>query len=800
MVYRVHRIAATTMVVALAQAPGSAGLSADRLARIDSEVQGAVDRGEIPGAVVVAGRGSVTIYQKAFGFRALEPQREAMTVDTVFDLASLTKVVATATSIMVLAEDGKLKITDPVARYIPQFAAGNAAHARTTLEDLLLHRSGLPADDPLDLYRGTPGEIFGKKYGLPRSADSIGKFIYSDINYEVLGEVVRVVSGKPLDAFARERIFHPLEMHDTGFRRPGESQAIPVQRCAPTEKVGAEFLRGTVHDPRARALGGVAGHAGLFGTGADLAKFCIAILHGGGGVLSPAGVLQMTRARFYPDTHLRGLGWDIATAYSAPRGELFPLGSFGHTGFTGTSIWLDPVTQTFVILLTNANHRERGAVGPLRGRVATLVAAAVEDVDAEAWRRFEAPLRSHLAHFDHRKAASAPHGEFDTLAGVDTLEASGFTAIAGRRVALLTNSTGRTRDGRTTVDVLRSAGAQQARVRLVKLFTPEHGILATADGKVADSIDPISGLPVTSLYGETRRPRPKDLEDIDAIVIDLQDAGCRFYTYLATTGYVLEEAAKRGLRVVVLDRPSPAGSANADGPLSLRAKSSFVAYHDIPVQTGMTIGELAWMFNEERGFHCDLEIVKMSRYRRESWYDDTGLRWIPPSPNLRSISAAALYPALCLLEFTNVSVGRGTDAPFLQFGAPWLDGERAARELNLRNRPGIRYSPVRFTPSSSTFAGDECSGVRIEITDRSALQPVRAGFDICIMLRDRFGALWKRERFGELIANDAFVAAFEKGETADELFRRIDADLATFAPRREKFLLYGTGAGSAHGK
>ncbi len=556
-------------VVSLSSAPpASAGMSAARLGNLDAAITDSIAKKECPGAVVLVGRHGKIVYRKAYGNRAVVPAAEPMTVDTVFDMASLTKVVATATSVMTLVEDGRVRLQDRVAKHIPEFASGGGARDQVTVEELLTHRAGLAADDPMALYVGSPQEIFERKYRQPLVAAPGSRFLYSDVGFEVLGELVRRISSLPLEEFARQRVFLPLGMKDTGFiplsspsKRSPSSLSLPLSRIAPTERINGGIRRGAVHDPRAYALGGVAGHAGLFSTADDLARFCAAMLKGGGGVLSPAGVASMMRPRFYGDGVLRGLGWDIGSSFSSNRGDLFPLGSVGHTGWTGTSMWLDPATDTFVILLTNRNHPdESGNVVALRGRVATIVASAITDrrpqelgkasegtaLLAAAGAMSSGSRSTGAPSAPSSKvtgaAATPPHVVGQVRPGIDMLEEKSFEAIKGLKVALLTNHTGLTRDGRSTIDVLNSEKARAAGVVLSKLFSPEHGVRGALDEKVSDSVDEKTGLPVRSLYGDTpesRRPSPADLAGLDAVAVDLQDAGCRFYTYLTTLGYVL---------------------------------------------------------------------------------------------------------------------------------------------------------------------------------------------------------------------------------------------------------------------
>ncbi len=805
--------------------PSAAGMSADRLNRIDSVVEESIRNKECPGAVVVVGRHGKIVFRKAYGNRAVVPAVEPMTLDTIFDLASLTKVVATTTSVMTLVESGRIRLQDRVAKLIPEFASGGGARDQVTIEELLTHRAGLAADDPMALYVGSAQEIFERKYRQPLAAAPGSRFLYSDVGFEVLGEVVRRVSSLPLEEFARQRVFSPLGMTETEFR-PGGNGRLPLARIAPTEKINGIVRRGEVHDPRAFALGGVAGHAGLFSTADDLARFCAALLRGGEGVLSPAAVAAMTRPRFFGDESLRGLGWDVATSYSSVRGDLFPIGSYGHTGWTGTSLWIDPATDTFVVLLTNRNHPdESGNVIALRGKVATLVAGAITDKSPEELRMASERVASLVAvgstrpgpkstgapsapssnEKDRTSAPSAPSSNERVLAaaparavgqvrpGIDTLEESSFKALAGMRVALLTNHTGLTRDGRSTIDVLNSPKARAAGVTLSKLFSPEHGIRGALDEKVSDSIDDKTGLPVRSLYGDTpesRRPSAADLAGLDAVVVDLQDAGCRFYTYLATLGYVLEEAARAHVKVFVLDRPNPIRSDAVEGPPADEDSLSFVAYHAVPIRTGMTIGELAALYNAEKRIRADLTVVRMKGYARDLWYDETGLIWVNPSPNLRSVTEAALYPGIGLLETTNLSVGRGTDSPFEVFGAPWMDGPRVAATLNARGIAGVRFTPVSFVPASSAFKNETCSGVRITLVDRQALNAVALGIHVATALRDVHPKEWSPEKLNRLLVSRAALARFQRGETAGEIAGAWAAGAMEFEKRRATYLLY----------
>lgn len=770
-----------------------AGISAARLARIDEAVLESIAAHEMPGAVILVGHGGKTVYRKAFGDRALLPHREAMTADTIFDVASLTKVVATAPSVMILVEEGRIRLTDPVVRYLPDFAAGGGERAKVTVEQLMTHRAGLVPDDPIELYTGTPESIFARKFRQPLASAPGARFVYSDVGYEVLGELVHKVSGEPLDRFAAERIFRPLGMKDTGFRPfSGTPSADGTEKIAPTEEREGRWMRGEVHDPRAYAVGGVAGHAGVFSTADDLARFCQMILDGGSlgstnananakakaraRILSPLGVQALTRPRFYGDGDVRALGFDVSTGFSRNRGDLFPDGSFGHTGFTGTSLWIDPSSGSFVVFLSNRVHPDgKGDVGRIRGVVANVVAAAIgEDTRGKA-----AALRD-----------TVPVAARAVRAGVDVLIEDAFHELAGMRIGLLTNASGLARDGRSTASVLMSPEAKKAGVSLVRLFSPEHGARTDVDASVPDQTDAATGLPIISLYGEKRRPAPEDLAGLDALVFDIQDVGTRFYTYPASGGYFVEAAAKAHIPLVVLDRPDPIGGVESEGPLTDPDRLSFTAYAEIPVRYGMTPGELLRFFNGEKGLGADVRVVPMRGWSRELWYDETGLEWVNPSPNMRSLAAAALYPGVGLLETTRLSVGRGTDTPFEVVGAPWLDGRRLAAYLAARKIPGVRFTPLHFTPTASEYAGVSCNGVRISIVDRDVLRPVSLGIEIASALRTLHPSDWDRSRLGVLLANADTLRRIEAGDSPESIAASWESALARFSERRARYRVY----------
>ena len=788
--------------------PPTSGVSTDRLLRIDAVVAESIKNKELPGAVVLASHRGRVVWRKAYGSRAVEPQREAMTLDTMFDLASLTKVVATATSIMILVERGEVRLNDPAIKFIPEMK-GEGRDVITILQ-LLTHVSGFAPD--FDLRERWTGydEAMKRLYREPLRSTPGARFVYSDIGYIALGEVVRRVSGLPLDEFARRNIFVPLGMRDTGFK-PAASLSV---RIAPTEKrrgqmnylgdsgadagtEGETWLRGQVHDPTSFRMAGVAGHAGLFSTADDLATYCQMILNGGSyrgvRILSPMAVATMTRPHAVSESGAaRGLGWDFASSFSTNKGDLFPLGSFGHTGFTGTSLWIDPASETFVVFLSNRVHPDgKGDVASLRGRVASIVAGAITDTTVAKARAqaadAAAELLASLARWNTiRTAPAALVPDAQVLTGVDVLERDGFKQLAGMRIGLITNHTGRNRAGRSTIDVLFRAPG----VKLVALFSPEHGIRGLVDDKVSDTKDEQTGLPIYSLYGESRRPKPEQLKDLDALVFDIQDIGTRFYTYISTLGYAMEEAAKVKLPVYVLDRANPINGVDVEGPLADSDKFTFTSYHSIPVRHGMTVGELARLFNEQRKIGADVRVIKMENWRRAMWFDSTNLTWVNPSPNMRSLTQATLYPGVGLLETTNVSVGRGTDTPFEVLGAPWLDGQKLANYLNARQIAGVRFVPVRFTPKSSVHKDQECGGINIIATDRTRLQSVSMGIEIAAALRHLHPSDWKVDGFVRLLANGDAFDRVRRGDPPDSIVRSWAPSLDQFKQIRARVLLY----------
>lgn len=729
---------------------------------IDQTVALAVAKDQMPGAVVLIGKGERTLYYQAYGRRALVPAKEPMTLDTIFDAASLTKVVATTSSLMTLVDAGKLDIDAKVTKYLPEFQGGQSD---ITVRHLLTHYSGLRPD--LDLRPEWSGYETGIEKALhdqptgPQGA----KFVYSDINFILLGEIVHRLTGESLAEYARKTIFEPLEMKHTRFQPPSEW----TSQIAPTEQYPGMTapLRGVVHDETSRFMGGIAGHAGLFTDAEDLAHWSQWLLGKGtwhGKRLVSERTFELFTTVQSPEgmRDKRGLGFDIDSRYSGNRGDLYPVGGFGHTGFTGTSVWVDPSTQSYVIFLSNSVHpKRRPAVTSVRRRIATIAAASL-GVRATG----KAPVRT----------------------GLDVWKTQGFEALKGKKVGLVTNHTGLDAQGARNVDLMVKDG-----VKVMALFSPEHGIAGKLDQeKIGDSVDEATGIPVFSLYQSKQRgPREEQLEKVDALVFDIQDIGARFYTYMCTLQNVMKEAARLHKAIYVLDRPNPITGTRVEGPTLEPALRSFIGCTEIPLRHGMTMGELAWWMNAEEAIGADLTVVRMEGWAREQWWEETGLPWVNPSPNMRSLTEAILYPGVAMLEGSkNLSVGRGTGTPFEVVGAPWIEGTKWASYLTGRNLKGLRFESVDFTPESSHFTGVLCHGVRISVSDRGVVESTRLGLELASSLVKLYPGKLDLGANRRLIGSEASVSKIEQGVSAGELWREWEAGVAGFEERRKGYLLY----------
>jgi len=751
---------------------------------IDEAANEAVASGEIPGAVVLVGRGDDILLHRAYGSRRLLPQPVPMTVDTIFDLASLTKPFGTTLAVMSLIEKGQIKIDAPLGRYLKEFH--DKQYDEITIRRLLTHSAGLAAYPPNHVVSA----------GFPKAASAIARmpldyppgsaFQYSDTGFILLAEVVRRVSGSPLDKYLDRTVYKPLGLADTSFHP--KVSALP--RVAPTEFVNGVLLRGEVHDQRARLLGGVAGHAGLFSTSADLARIIRMLLNRGSfdgqRIFDPATVKEMWESAPVG----RALGWDVSSSFSKTMAPFFPQGSVGHLGFTGTAVWIDPLSRSYLIVLTNRVHPYGGGAARIRDLRIRIAAAAGAQLFQPPVVADPGPISGPAADGpqpDVRLAPGEPPLPMDrVLTGLDVLADQKFALLSGHSVGLVTNQTGIDLRGRRAIDLIAAAPG----VRLQAIFSPEHGLMGTADTEVPNSRDVVTGRPIWSLYGSTKRPTSAMLKDITLVVFDIQDVGVRYYTYLTTLVYVMEEAAKQKIPVLVLDRPNPINGRVVEGPLMDLDLQSFTAPHPIPVRTGMTIGEFAKLAAAERKIPVSLTVVPLVGWDRDRWFDETGLPWVNPSPNIRSVTQALLYSGVGLLEATNLSVGRGTDMPFEVIGAPWIEPRGLAEALNRQGLRGVRFDPIWFTPTADVYTNISCGGVRLVVTDRETIRPVTVAFALARTLRERHRDQFRPEGIQNLLVNRSTMWAFLRGEVLDRLVAWSELDRSSFLNRRASYLMY----------
>jgi uncharacterized protein YbbC (DUF1343 family)/CubicO group peptidase (beta-lactamase class C family) len=769
---------AASLPAAPAAAPSVRALPSTRVAssalpldipRIDALVSQALTEHRMPGAVVIIGRKSGVYFRRAYGQRAILPGPLPMTTTTIFDLASLTKPIVTATLIQWLVERRMLALDDAVSQHLPAF--GSNGKARVSVRQLLEHTGGLPIVNPLKDYRDGPERAYERVLDQQLETPPGQNYLYGDLSYIVLGALIERVSGERLDVLAKRILFDPLGLHETGYLPP----RAELSRIAPTEVADERpipLIHGEVHDPRAWLLGGVAGNAGLFSTADDVARFARMLLGEGEldgvRVLSRASVQVLTRPEQVPGA-LRTPGWDVVSAYSKARGRFLSPRAFGHGGYTGTSLWVDPDLDLFVGFLSNRVHpKPEKSVIALQGDIADAAVAALAPIPPACTRP---PLGVPLDAVQN---------------GIDVLEARHFDSLRGQRVGLVTHGAAIDAQGRTTLDVL--AGAEG--VRLVSVMTPEHGFDARGEGRIGDSFDTTRSLPVYSLYGATLEPTARMLADVDVLLVDLVDVGTRYYTYMSTLHQTLRAAARFQIPVVVLDRPNPIGGVAVEGPLLEAAYENFVNYHPLPVRHGMTAGELAELINEERGIGARLEIVPAAGWQRNMLHADTGLRWQNPSPNLRDLEAALLYPAIGLVEATNVSVGRGTDRPFHVIGAPFIDGPAFLRALRKAALPGVAFTQVEFVPDAAPHKGKRCHGVSATVTDPLAFRPVLTGLTLARTLWHQNPKDWASHKLIRLVGNRAVVDALAGHAPMARVERLWLADLDAFRERRARHLLY----------
>ncbi|NUM53765.1 MAG: DUF1343 domain-containing protein [Candidatus Hydrogenedentes bacterium] len=721
--------------------------------QVRAALESAVREAKAPGAVAYVGDIEHTHAHVATGARQLVPDLLPAETDTVYDLASLTKVVATTTAIMLLTENGTVDLGAPVSKYLPIPAFG-----LITVKHCITHTAGLNPGRPFYKECNTIDAMLERYAAIPLKWPPGTRWLYSDVGFMILGRIVERASGEKLDAFCQKRIFDPLELRDTRFNPPAKW----ATRCAATEQCPwrGRMMIGQVHDENAYAVGGVAGHAGLFGTASDLAAYIRALLTDR--ILKRETVDRMLNLNVTPAWPWQGVGWQLDAWPTKNFGFLPARDSAGHAGWTGTSAWLDRKAGRFAILLSNTCHPSRATR------------------DNETLRRsFHTPIGKMYY----------PNST-NVHTGLDRLVREDFRDLRGKRVALLTHHAAIDQFGRHILDVF----ARAPDVTIVRLFSPEHGIggQAEAGASVGAQQAPI---PVVSLYGKRTAPTRDELHGIDTLVIDLQDVGARYYTYAATMKACLKACADAGVPVLVLDRPNPAGGVTLEGPIAANP-NSLVCWGAVPARHGMTMGEIAEWFraNDLKDSKLNLSVNLLDSWQPERLFDECSLAWVPPSPNIPTPQTALLYTGTCLFEGTNVSEGRGTDAPFATIGAPWIDAARVIAALPAEATAGLRIEPIVYTPrsipgkaSSPKFKDEECEGVRIGVADAAAARPFAATVAMfCAMKRVHANKFAWEKSFDVLAGSSALRERIDRGDDPMRIIADYAAPLAAFDAVRPK--------------
>ncbi|MBL7648544.1 MAG: DUF1343 domain-containing protein [Candidatus Hydrogenedentes bacterium] len=706
-----------------------------------------------PGAVGYVGHGGETLFHEAVGMRTLLPEPEAARRDTIYDLASLTKVIATATSVLLLHERGLLDLDRPVSEILPL-----PAFKTITPRHLLTHTAGLPPFKTWHKEAGSVDEYIQRIAALPLESAPGEQRVYSDLGFMMLGRIVEIIGKNALDSFAQENIFKPLGMEHTGFNIP----AAWRERCAATEQCPwrGKLMRGEVHDENAYAVGGVSGHAGLFAPAGDLARFCRGLL--GGKLLKPETIAMMARPGAVARYPWQVLGWKIDPWAEGSEGHLRSRRAIGHTGWTGTSLWLDLDSHHFVILLSNTPHPTRDL-------------------------RDNATLRRTF----HEPVAAACHPvTTNAHTGLDRITWDAFDALKGKRVAVLANHGAIDLAGRPLLDVL----ALASEVTVVRVFSPEHGFSGQAEAGENVGVQR-APIPLVSLYGDQKKPTRDQLRDVDLLLVDLPDIGARYYTYMATMKDCMEVCAEAAVPVMVLDRPNPLGGAILEGPIATSV-GSLVCCAPIPVRHGMTLGELA-MFFKSTFTSCaavDLSVSELNAWPRSFLAPQCALPWVPPSPNIPTFESALLYIGTCLFEGVNLNEGRGTDTPFQVLGAPWLDAGKVIGGIKKEDQRGCRLEAITYTPraipgkaSSPVYRDQNCNGIRIHLERAADARPFRLA---CALLRaiqqtHEKNLEWK-PFFDTLAGGEALRRAIQSGIKTEDYVQSLDAELARFDAARPR--------------
>ena len=722
--------------------------------KLHQALDDAVRKAGAPGAVALVGRSDEVLFRGASGQRQLSPKRRPAERDTLYDLASLTKVICTTSSILRLRDAGKLALDQPLGEHVPLGWGG-----AVTFRHVLTHTAGLPALLP------------GMKDKVKSLADAVAQIskvelrsepgerrVYSDLGFIVLAQIVELLEKDTFDKVCEKYLFKPLEMKDTGFN-PSDKMK---DNCAATEQCPwrGKMVVGEVHDENAWAIGGVSGHAGLFSTIDDLGKFCAGLL---AGKVHPEKTLDeaaaLTHVPFYP---WQALGWKIDPWECGIEGHLASRNAIGHTGWTGTSLWIDRDSGIYSVLLSNTCHPSRDARDNR-----TLRQVFHRAVNAELY-----PTRANVH------------------TGLDRLPWDNFDAIENKRTALLTHLAAVDQLSRDGMQVLGLPGGGAPR----RIFTPEHGLRGAAEAGEIVGAQQGPG-EIVSLYGEQKAPTPAQLADIDVLIVNLQDIGARYYTYVATMKDCLIACAKAGKPVIVLDRPNPLGGVVIEGPIAEQTEKLVCAAR-APIRHGLTMGEMAEFLQQTTPAlkSLKLSVLELDGWRRDLYWDALAYPWVAPSPNIPDWETALLYVGTCLFEGVNLNEGRGTETPFHIVGAPWLDPEKVIARIKGEPLIGVALSPEDYTPRSMpgragtpTFMDQPCRGIRMRVTDHVAVRPFALTYALLHAIRETHETQleWK-PFFDTLAGGPGLRKALEAGIPPQKYLEDLQPSLAAYDKSRPR--------------
>lgn len=756
--------------------PETLAVDSQQLNRIDGLVFEAIKKNQLPGAVVCVGYQGKIVFLKAYGDKQVEPTRIPMTTDTLFDMASVTKPLATALSVMLLAEQGTIRVRHRASDYLPEFA--KEGKEDITIQQLLTHTSGLIPDNPIEDYHDGPAAAWDNICNLAPVTPPGEKFAYSDVGFIVLGELVKRVSGKDVNQFSQEHIYGPLGLHETTYLPPAHLREL----AATTEQRDGRWMKGEVHDPRAFLLGGVAGHAGLFSTANDLAVIGQTLANGGsyhGKRIIGSETLRAMTAPVDVGTGKRGLGWDKQSGYSSNKPDFFSEASFGHGGFTGTAFWVDPELDMFIIFLSNRVHPNgKGSVNTLAGMIGNIAVAAISRTEVK-----KQEIQRERSELPENKSRQQQNGR--TLVGIDALRREEFRTLNSRKLGLVTNVTGKSRDNLFTADLLRASKTHE----LKAIFNWDWQALAKPSSEEQGD-QKLLGVAVANLKAIETLSTNESFKEIDTLVVDFQDTGISDARLVRGMLQILRAGENKNVPVVILDRPNPYGGNWVSGPIINYAVDDNGATIPLPLLHGATLGELALLLRQEFNISVQVHVVPCDNLKRETTFEKTGLVWEPIGEEVTNYNSLWLEPIRRVLSFADLSWGEGTEIEDEAFGTPWIDAQQLAEYLNGQGLIGVVFVPVRFTPNAGVHAGHECRGVQIVITDRNQVSLEGVIYAMSIGLKRLHPQEWPHEKVANTFADLAVRQTFNERQAVDVIIQSGREGLILFRQRRGAVLLY----------